>query len=409
MITTGTMQDVCSLITDGTHDSPKLQTSGIPFIKGKNISSGSVDFKNCDFITEEDHAACVKRVRPQRDDILFSNIGSVGDTAVVKSDQEFSIKNVALFRPDPEKADPRYVYYLVCGSGFRTGILNQRSGAAQPFITLGNLRTFEFSYESDLPTQRKIAGILSAYDDLIENNLRRIKILEQMAQSLYREWFVHFRFPGHESATFKDSDLGRIPEGWEVVKLKDIIDFINEGETAGPHLNDVPYLPIDCLPRRSLAVLEKRPSCEAQSSLIRFRKHDILFGAMRCYFHKVVIAPFDGTTRKTCFVFRSKERASYSWSLLTLFQDETIAYASNHSKGATIPYAVWEGSLAEMKTIKPPGDLRLRFEELVWPMLERIAGAFDRNENLNQTRDLLLPKLLSATPSGRHSVPATNT
>jgi type I restriction enzyme S subunit len=134
MIVTGTLQDVCSLITDGTHDSPKLQTSGVPFIKGKHISSGTIDFENCDFITEEDHAACVKRVKPQRNDIIFSNIGSVGDTAVVKSDQEFSIKNVALFRPDPKKADPKYVYYLVCGSGFRTGILNQRSGAAQPLV-----------------------------------------------------------------------------------------------------------------------------------------------------------------------------------------------------------------------------------------------------------------------------------
>ncbi len=78
----------------------------------------------------------------------------------------------------------------------------------------------------DLPTQRKIAGILSAYDDLIENNLRRIKILEQMAQSLYREWFVHFRFPGHESATFKDSELGRIPEGWEVKTLEELTEVI---------------------------------------------------------------------------------------------------------------------------------------------------------------------------------------
>lgn len=320
-----------------------------------------------------------------------------------------------VIRPiDKSRLCTRFLYFAL-----RPQLDHLRSvstGSATKFLTMGLLSNLEIPLP-DLPTQRKIAGILSAYDDLIENNLRRIKILEQMAQSLYREWFVHFRIPPEvltkaglpPEIKLVDSPLGKIPEGWEVVKLKDIIDFINAGETAGSHLDDVPYLPIDCLPRRSLAVLEKRPSCEAQSSLIRFRKHDILFGAMRCYFHKVVIAPFDGTTRKTCFVFRSKERASYSWSLLTLFQDETIAYASNHSKGATIPYAVWEGSLAEMKTIKPPGDLRLRFEELVWPMLERIAGAFDRNENLKQTRDLLLPMLLSATRSGRQSVPATNT
>jgi type I restriction enzyme S subunit len=97
----------------------------------------------------------------------------------------------------------------------------------------------------DLPTQRKIAGILSAYDDLIENNLRRIKILEQMTQSLYREWFVHFRFPrdpseasakagGHESATFKDSELGRIPEGWQATTLGEFVDKKSVQLQTGP-------------------------------------------------------------------------------------------------------------------------------------------------------------------------------
>jgi type I restriction enzyme S subunit len=301
--------------------------------------------------------------------------------------------SVVGFIPDPEKADVRFIKYYI--DILKLGMQSISRGTTQDNMSVEKLMSFDFDVP-DLNTQRKIAGILSAYDDLIENNLRRIKILEEMAQSLYREWFVHFRFPGHESAKFVDSELGQIPHGWEVKPLKDSLDFINEGETAGPHLDDVPYLPIDCLPRHSLAVMERRPGCEAQSSLIRFKKHDILFGAMRCYFHKVVIAPFDGTTRKTCFVFRAKERTNYSWALLTLFQEDTIAYASNHSKGATIPYAVWEGSLAEMKIIKPPGDLCRRFDELVWPMLERIAGAHSRNKNLCQTRDLLLPKLLQS-------------
>jgi type I restriction enzyme S subunit len=94
------MEELCVLVTDGTHDSPKLQKKGVPFIKGKNISGGRVDFSTCDFITLEDHEEACRRVKPQRGDILFSNIGSVGDTAVVNDDREFSIKNVALFRPD---------------------------------------------------------------------------------------------------------------------------------------------------------------------------------------------------------------------------------------------------------------------------------------------------------------------
>ena len=95
------LPEICELVTDGTHDSPKLLPAGIPFIKGKHISSGRIDFDSCDFISEQDHLKCIKRVKPQSNDILFSNIGSVGDAARVTDNVEFSIKNIALFRPDP--------------------------------------------------------------------------------------------------------------------------------------------------------------------------------------------------------------------------------------------------------------------------------------------------------------------
>lgn len=85
------MEQLCELVTDGTHDSPKIQKEGVPFIKGKHISGDMIDFSICDFISEADHREACKRVKPQRGDILFSNIGSVGDTAVVKDDREFSI------------------------------------------------------------------------------------------------------------------------------------------------------------------------------------------------------------------------------------------------------------------------------------------------------------------------------
>ena len=108
-----TNHPLCGLITDGTHDSPKLQTSGIPFIKGKHISSGEIDFNNCDHITEQDHIKCIQRVKPQKYDVLLANIGSVGDVALVKDDREFSIKNVALLRPNEHKISQLYFYYLV--------------------------------------------------------------------------------------------------------------------------------------------------------------------------------------------------------------------------------------------------------------------------------------------------------
>jgi type I restriction enzyme S subunit len=106
-----TLEDLCALVTDGTHDSPKLQSEGVPFIKGKHISSGFIDFDNCDYITYDDHLKVIARSNPEKGDTLLSNIGSVGDAAFVNVDFEFSIKNVALLKPDPAKVEPRYLYY----------------------------------------------------------------------------------------------------------------------------------------------------------------------------------------------------------------------------------------------------------------------------------------------------------
>lgn len=232
-----TLEGLCSLVTDGTHDSPKLQESGIPFIKGKHISSGRIDFDNCDFITPKDHEKVIARSKPEYGDILFSNIGSVGDTALVRTRREFSIKNVALFKPDYNKVNYRYLYYLVSSPVFRDNLLNKRSGAAQPFIGLQTLREHSVQFHPNLDEQRKIAAILSAYDDLIENNRRRIAILEEMARNLYREWFVKFRFPlfrddgaierihDPERDPMQDSPLGPIPQGWEVKTLVDVADL----------------------------------------------------------------------------------------------------------------------------------------------------------------------------------------
>lgn len=220
-LVTTSLPEICKLVTDGTHSSPKLQSAGIPFIKGKHISSGKINFLNCDYISNEDHLKCIKRVKPCLNDVLFANIGSVGDVARVKNNIDFSIKNLALFRPDPQKVDPIFFYYLVSSSNFKNQFLNIRSGSAQPFISLENFRNLKFKYIKDLTIQKKIADILSAYDELIENNTKRIQLLEKSAHLLYKEWFINLRFPGHEHVNIIDG----VPEGWERRKLGDIIQL----------------------------------------------------------------------------------------------------------------------------------------------------------------------------------------
>jgi type I restriction enzyme, S subunit len=295
---------------------------------------------------------------------------------------------------DQSETDKGFLFYLFNSQTVRQQVRASASGVKIRHTAPSRIGEVKVRVPP-LLIQRRIAGVLSGYDELIENNQRRIKILEEMARSLYREWFIHFRFPAHEKVKMVPSPLGPIPQGWEVKKLSDLISYNRSATKPGPHLVERRYVPIDCLPVKSLALLEAKPIEEAQSSLQLFETGDILFGAMRPYFHKVVIAPFAGVTRTTCFVFKSARPEFHAFATMTAFDESTVAYANAHSQGATIPYAVWEGSLAEMLIVIPSDALLRRFEKAVAPMLTWISQAFFILANLRSTRDLLLPRLLS--------------
>jgi type I restriction enzyme, S subunit len=140
---------------------------------------------------------------------------------------------------------------------------------------------------------------------------------------------------------------------------------------------------------------ESRAGEEAQSSLTRFYKDDLLFGAMRPYFHKVCIAPFDGTTRTTAFVLHPRREGDSAFATLLLHRPETIDFATRHSTGSTIPYAVWTDSLEAMPALLPPLNMRTAFDKFVRPMLARISGAYFEFRTLAAVRDSMLPELLS--------------
>ena len=207
---------------------------------------------------------------------------------------------------------------------------------------------------------------------------------------LYREWFVFMRFPGHESVRIEDG----VPEGWRQGYLSDII--VNVGMPASKDDRDSfeYYLPIDCLPNKSLALEEVSDISNAQSSLISFNEGDILFGAMRPYFHKVLPSPVKGLTRGTCFVISPKEIHYYSYVLMLLFSEETIRYATTVSVGTTMPYVRWS-DFVQMKVTIPGEDIVIKFNELIQPIIASLKKYFFMNRNLRIVRDALLPRLMN--------------
>ena len=219
------LSEACHKVTDGTHDSPvSIINDGYPLIKGKDISKGFIDFVNCEIISYSDHLTIIKRSKPEKGDVLFSNIGnSIGDCVYVDTDKEFSIKNVALFKPNAKIIYPKYLYYLVKSKQFQGEIENKISGSAQPFASLNLLRNNKIKFPKKLKDQEMIADNLFKYDTIIKNNNKKIRLIENLIQYTFEEWFFRYKINYKKLKIDKKTNL---PSGWEIIDLSSIVDFI---------------------------------------------------------------------------------------------------------------------------------------------------------------------------------------
>jgi type I restriction enzyme S subunit len=320
--------------------------------------------------------------------------GLLGSAAIVPGDDRY-LHNQRLGLVEETtggRVSTRFLYYL-----FNTRIVRQQLRATATGLKIRHTsptRIGEVSVElPPLPVQRKIAAFLSAYDDLIENNLRRIRILVEMSQSLYREWFVEFRFPGHEQARFVDSIHGSIPEGWEVKKFGEIGRLRREKFLESRDLT-LPLVDMARLPSKSWALSEFGQSDELSTSRICFEKGDVLFGAIRAYLHKTAVAPLRGVTNVSVHVIYPADKNLAAFLAVQCFRNETIAWADKHSTGTRMPVISWR-DFAEMPVTVPAWQQLREFESAVGPMIE-VVGCFVRmNQRLRRTRDLLLPRLIS--------------
>jgi type I restriction enzyme S subunit len=276
-------------------------------------------------------------------------------------------------------------------------VLGKAIGAAVPGINLGILKGLPIVLPP-LPTQRKIAAVLSAYDDLIENNTRRIKILEQMAQAIYREWFVTFRFPGHEKVRMVNSPMGKVPEGWRVERLTDAVDI--DPPTRVPREGAKPFVPMGCLSNDSMIIsdIEEREG----NSGSKFKNGDTLFARITPCLENgktgfVQFLPKDeavafGSTE--FIVMRSKvvtPEYVYLMARSTALRDHAIKSMSGATGRQRVQNACFDRYTVAVPTARALSD----FTELVRPMFMAVFNLAGKNANLRRTRDLLLPKLIS--------------
>ena len=185
-----------------------------------------------------------------------------------------------------------------------------------------------------------------------------------------------------------------MPEGWQFRALGDLVHDVRDAVDPDAVAPDTPYVGLEHIPRRSIALAEWGFAAEVGSTKLRFRRGDILFGKIRPYFHKVGVAPVAGVASSDAIVIRPKAKQDFGFALAVVSSDAFVAHATQTSNGTKMPRANW-GVLREYRVPMPPRALHARFEEFMASVVSAVANHVHRNRNLRTTRDLLLPKLIS--------------
>lgn len=298
-----------------------------------------------------------------------------------------------------EVCDPEFMFWYLQGmyaSGVMHAYHTQHTGVARfQWTTFSEREPLQIP---PLQAQRRIATILSAYDDLIENSMRRIKILEEMARTLYREWFVEFRFMGPPKKPQLSPVGGSMPKGWKILKLGEVAEEMRRNVPKGKLESSTPYVGLEHIPRRSLALDSWEMATEIGSNKLEFKKDEMLFGKIRPYFHKVSIAPFDGVCSADTIVIRPRRPEHSAIVSACVSSDAFVAHASAIANGAKMPRANWD-VLAKYDVVIPSDDAASRFTSFFRAVTSEQQALVFQIKNLRSTRDLLLPRLLSGAPS----------
>lgn len=378
---------------------------GVPVVMPKNIIDGKIDTSDIAVIDEEE-AERLRRHRLAIGDIVYGRRGDIGRRGLISARESGWLCGTGCLRVSlgNRVLDPTYLYYFLGQPMIISWIANQAVGATMPNLNTGILRSIEVRYPR-LPEQRRIASILFAYDDLIENNTRRIKILEDMAQMLYREWFVHFRFPGHEKLQMVDSELGPIPQGWKTGPLESVCERVTDGSHWSPTTVESgrPMASSKDMHRWGLSLETCRMvSDDDFDELVRNDCRplagDVLItkdGANYLKYCFAVEKDMDVVLLSSVAMIRPNPAEASSHYIEFHLSDGSIkTRLAGRVSGAAIPRIVLK-DFRQFTILVPPISVQRRFEQLVQPFVALCWRLIDKNANLRKTRDFLLPKLTS--------------
>ena len=360
-------EDYCLKVTDGTHDSPKPQAEGRYLITSKHLKSSGIDFSSANKICEEDYQKIIQRSKVEQYDILFSMIGTVGNIhRVTIPIVDFAVKNMGIFKMGGDANKSLWMYYWLQSPIAQEYIQSRITGSTQGYLTLGNLRDFPVCVPS-LAEQRRIAGILGAIDDKIENNRRINTNLELQAQALYKQWFVDNR-----------------NDDWKTLMLDDVATLSAGGdkpqicsEQKTPECNIPIYS--NGIDNEGLYGYTNNPRITENSITISARG-TIGFVCLRT-------EPYVPIVRLISVVPTYENMSAYFLYLWALTQN--ISGTGTTQQQLTVP------AFRTTKIVVPAQKALIKFNQVVKPIFDNIKQNKKENETLTTLRDTLLPKLMN--------------
>ena len=389
------LSDCCASIADGDHQPPPKSQNGIPFVTISNITTtNKFDFSNVMYVPEEYYHKLDSKRKAQRGDVLYSVVGSFGIPVYIKEDTPFVFqRHIAILRPNSTILS-QFLYYTMLNRNFYMMADAAAIGAAQRTVSLTSLRNMKIAVPQ-IDIQQKIVDILSAYDDLIENNQKQIKLLEEAAQRLYKEWFVDLRFPGHETTPVVDG----VPEGWELCRLEDVIEFNPKVPLNKERLKQ--SVPMSALSTSSMTLDTEEFAATFSNSGSKFQNGDTLLARITPCLENgktafvAGIESDEGAVGSTEFiVMRSKGLNPYMVYLLAR-DDSFRQSAINSMTGSDGRQRAQADKLKALPYFKPTDQITRLFAGYAEPIFLQIQKKNEQNVRLRQACDRLLPKLMN--------------
>ena len=410
------LTDTCISMDYGLTASATDDSSGVKFLRITDIVSGHVNWDTVPYVTVSEE---VYRKYQLRDgDIVIARTGaSTGASAFIQSPPKAVFASYLVRLNIKPEFDPRFLAYCLKSEdfwAFMRGVLGDKS--AQPNASASTMGKAPLNIPEIKTDQRRISHILGTLDDKIQLNRRMNATLEGMARALFKSWFVDFEpvrakmegrwrrgesLPGMSADMYDlfperlvPSELGDVPEGWKVGTIDDIARSPRRNVSPSDVEEGTPYIGLQHMPRRSIALTEWSTSEDVTSTKATFKKGEFLFGKLRPYFHKVGVAAVNGVCSTDIVVLTPTTDNWSAFLLCCVSTDEFVGYTDQTSTGTRMPRTSWK-AMKQFETCLPPNALASAFQRITEPMLKRIVMNCHESQSLAKMRDALLPGLVS--------------